>query len=183
MVATAPKFANLAKALLSFFDGCDLAGYNIVGFDVPMISEEFARCGIEWPAEDVRYIDAFKIFLEKEKRDLAGAARFYLNKDHTGAHDARVDVIMTVQVAAKQLMQYTDLAAMTPSQLSKFCTGERSIDLAGKIVLNEAGIPVYGFGKDKGKPVQENPGFGKWMLGQSFPTNTKNIIKKLIGNG
>jgi len=54
--------------------------------------------------------------------------------------------------------------------------------LAGKIVLNEKGEAVYNFGKDKGKSVRLNPGFGQWMLNQSFSTNTKNIVRSLINS-
>ena len=37
-VATAPTFAEIAEKLYAFLDGCDLAGYNITGFDIPIRS-------------------------------------------------------------------------------------------------------------------------------------------------
>ena len=70
---------------------------------------------------------------------------------------------------------------MSPAELEAFCTGGViNVDVAGKIVLDANGIPVYAFGKDKGLSVQKNPGFAEWMLGKDFPANTKAVIRKLI---
>lgn len=181
MVKDAPSFAQIAKSLHAYLDNCDLAGFNILSFDVPMISEEFARCGIVWPADDTNYFDSYRIFADKERRDLSAASQFYLNTPHENAHEAAADVNKTVEVLKAQLVKYNDLSEMSPGQLSKYCVGERSVDLAGKIVLNDEGIPVYSFGKHKGTPVIAEPGFANWMLKESFPTNTKNVIRILLG--
>ena len=44
-VADAPTFADIAEKLAAFLDGCDLGGYNITGFDIPMLEAEFQRAG------------------------------------------------------------------------------------------------------------------------------------------
>lgn len=178
MVHDKPKFTQYAKGLFSFLEGCDYAGFNIIQFDVPFLSEEFSRCGINWPEKDSVYFDAFHVFREKEKRDLTNAVKFYCNETHEDAHDAMADVRATIKVLFAQTELYEDLNS--PEKYSAFCANPNALDLAGKIVLNEQGEAVYSFGKDKGKSVKKNPGFGNWMLGQSFPTNTKNIVRSLI---
>lgn len=178
MVAGRPKFCELSTDLFRFIDGCDYAGYNIVQFDVPMLSEEFSRCGIEWPAAGSKFLDALHVFREKERRDLAGAMRFYLDADHIDAHDALADVKATRRVLVAQMARYADVSSV--DSYGTFCTNPNALDLAGKIMLNEAGEAVYAFGKDKGKSVKRFPGFGQWMLGQSFSANTKNIVRSLI---
>lgn len=175
-----PKFAQYAKGLFDFLSGCNYAGYNIIHFDVPMLSEEFARCGIEWPAKDSSFYDACNVFREKEKRDLTNAVKFYCNESHEDAHDALADVKATWKVFLAQQDRYEDLN--TPEKYAAFCVIPGALDLAGKIVLNENGEAVYNFGKDKGKSVKHNPGFGQWMLNQSFSTNTKNIVRSLINS-
>lgn len=181
MVKDAPPFAAIAKSLFQYLEGCDIAGYNILGFDIHVISEEFNRCGIVWPVEGTCYFDAYRIFAEKERRDLSSASRYYLNKEHDGAHDAAADVSTTSDVLLAQLQKYEDLKGMSAAELSKYCIGERAVDLAGKIVLNDDGVPVYTIGaKTKGVPVVADPGFGKWMLQQSFPAETKRVIKRLL---
>ena len=59
--ADAPSFAALAQQLHAFFDGSDLAGHNIVAFDVPFLAMEFKTCGIEFPAVGTRQLDTLLV--------------------------------------------------------------------------------------------------------------------------
>ena len=36
-VAACPVFADIADKLLAYLENCDLAGYNIQGFDIPLL--------------------------------------------------------------------------------------------------------------------------------------------------
>jgi DNA polymerase-3 subunit epsilon len=181
MVKEAMPFAAYAKGIHEFFSGCILCGYNIKNFDVPLLSEEFSRCGINWPDADVKIIDAYKIFAIKERRDLTYAVKFYTGETLGGAHDAEVDVDATINVFAAQMRVYPDLKAMSVDELQRFCDeGVTNVDLAGKIVLNGQGVAVYSFGKSKGVPVTSDKGFGEWMLKNDFPENTKAIVRSLI---
>ena len=47
-VKDAPTFRQLARNLAIYFEGCDLGGYNVGKFDIPMLTREFARCGIQF---------------------------------------------------------------------------------------------------------------------------------------
>src|SRR5262245_8419896 len=44
-VAGAPAFAAVAGDLLRFLGGCDLAGFGIAAFDLPLLAAECARAG------------------------------------------------------------------------------------------------------------------------------------------
>lgn len=180
MVKDQPLFSNYAKSLFEFIKDCDYAGFNIIQFDVPLLSEEFARVGIEWPHRDAVFYDAFHVFREKEKRDLSGAVKFYCNEEHTEAHDALSDIKATKKVMEAQMKVYADVEDY--EKYGAFCKNSNALDLAGKIVLNEAGEAVFSFGKHKGKSVRLNPGFGRWMLKESFPTNTKKVVESLINS-
>ena len=180
MVRNAPKFSQIATSLFGFLEGCALGGYNIIQFDVPLLAEEFIRVGKEWPAPGTLLADAFKVFIQKERRDLSAAAEFYLNEKHEGAHDAGADVIMSWKVLAAQLSRYEDLKGGSLEDLHKFCLGEMAVDMAGKLKRDEQGIIVYSFGKDKDLPVKTNPGFAQWMLANSFPIETKRKIRQIL---
>jgi len=184
MVANAPTFKQVSKSLFTYFEGCDLAGFNIINYDNPLLAEEFARVGIEWPAPGTRVVDVLKIFYAKEPRTLSGAVKHYLGREHEEAHDAEGDINATDEVLLAMIAKYGDLQVMDIEKLHEFCEGEeKRIDIAGKIVLNKDGVAVYGFGKDKGKTVRDNPGFGNWMLKQGFTTNTKEVVRRLLGYG
>lgn len=184
MVRDKPGFINYAKSLATYMGGCDIGGFNILNFDIPLLAEEFERAGVKgWPGPDTVFIDAYIIFREKEKRDLTGAVKFYMDADHGDSHNVLGDIRASIDVFASQKAKYADILEMDRAQLAAFCCPEPRLDLAGKIVLNDKGVAVYGFGKDKGKSVKANPGFGVWMLKQNFTENTKREVRKLLGYG
>ena len=83
-VADAPRFRDVAAELAAFLAGCDLAGYNIAGFDLPVLRAEFLRAGVPFEISDRRLVDAQRIFFSREPRHLAAAARFYCQAEHDG---------------------------------------------------------------------------------------------------
>jgi DNA polymerase-3 subunit epsilon len=52
-----PTFSNLAPEIAKFLKDCDLAGYNSINSNVPMLKEEFLRAGIEFPLTGKKLID------------------------------------------------------------------------------------------------------------------------------
>lgn len=173
-------FPEIAPDVEAFISGCDLAGYNCINFDVPLLVEEFYRCGVELRLDGVRIIDACRIFRKKEERTLTAAVKFFCDKEIFNAHDAFSDCVATYDVLAAQIERYQDLAGMTVDQLAEFSKEDDRIDWAGKIVRNKEGVPVYNIGKAKGVPVAKDPGFGKWMLGQDFSQDTKRHLRRLL---
>lgn len=54
------------------------------------------------------------------------------------------------------------------------------MDLACRIVLNDNDVPVFNFGKHKGKPVKDvfrnERSFYSWIMQGDFPKNTKDVL-------
>jgi len=181
MVEGKPLFQSHAAEIHRFFAGCDLVGYNLINFDVPILWEEFHRAGIEWDLTGVAIIDPANIFRKKEPRDLTGALRFYCGEERKDAHDARADVDATDKVLVGQMIAYPDLQAMSRAELAAFCRMEDRLDLDGRLQRNKQGDAVYGFGKSKGVRLADDPGFGEWMLRQDFITaQTKIVLRRLL---
>lgn len=181
MVKDLPVFKAYAASMFTYFSNPVLAGYNIRSYDVPLLAEEFARCGIVWPAPDVKIIDQYKIFSLKEKRDLSAALKFYTGEEMTGAHDAENDNLATVKIFKGQMDMYGDLNEMCYEELHEFCCeGKKTLDIAGKIGINENGEAYYTFGKAANILVKNDTGFGHWMLKSDFTTDTKNVLRKLL---
>ena len=57
-----PFFRQVAKSFFTFLEECDLAGFNIIRFDIPILVQEFKRCGFEFTDEGRRIIDIQKIY-------------------------------------------------------------------------------------------------------------------------
>lgn len=181
-VRDAPTFRQVAKSLLAIFDGCDIAGFNSNKFDVPLLIEEFDRAGLRFDLTGRRFIDVQNIFHKMEQRTLVAAYRFYCGKELDGAHSATADTRATYEVLQSQIERYAELQNDVDF-LSDFSGTGRSLDLAGRIVLNDKEVPVFNFGKHKGHSVAEvlrrEPSFYDWMMQGDFPKNTKDVLSGL----
>ncbi|MCG3204491.1 MAG: DNA polymerase III PolC-type [Elusimicrobia bacterium] len=167
-VEKAPTFAQAAPEIASFFEGCDLGGYNIARFDVKVMTEEFKRAGMNFDADNRAVIDSQVIFHQKEKRDLSAAYKFYCHRELSGAHSAQADVNATVDIFIAQMERYTDLPRNL-NELHRFCRGnqDRFVDSEGKFFWRD-GEAVFNFGKFKSQTLrsvaQKNPEYLHWVL-------------------
>lgn len=182
MVADKPTFGELVEQLAVYFNGCDLGGYNIKRFDVPMLMEEFHRFK-KYPIHysEVKLVDVMGIYHRKEKRDLSAAVRFYCEREHEEAHSAKADVLATIDILKRQLLKYDDLEPNT-SFLHDFLDSGNSVDLSGKFVRNEHGDIVFSFGKHQGKLACTEPEYLKWMISGDFPVDTKQVATRIYKN-
>ncbi len=193
-VKDAPTFKDTAKEIDNFLNGCDLGGYNLVQFDIPLLAEEFMRVGIDFSLDNRKIIDAQKIFFMMEPRTLSAAYKFYCGKKLENAHSALADTVATYEVFKGQIEKYAevevedkngnlyipiknDVAHVHQNTVSKLA------DFAGRIVYNDDNVEVFNFGKHKGKPVEEvlkrEPGYYEWMMKGDFPQYTKKILTKI----
>ena len=181
MVQNEPTFREKAKEITLFFSNCDLAGYNIAKFDIPILVEELLRAGLEEnPFEKVKVIDSLSIYFKKEPRNLAAALKFYAGEEIVNAHSAEADVEATIKVLNGQLEKYPDLAP-TADSLHEFSFQENDyLDYDRKFSRNKKGEIVFMFGKNKGLPAAENLGMVKWMLDKDFSEHTKFIARKIL---
>lgn len=178
-VANEPHFKDVAKRIAAFLEGCDLAGFNSMKFDIPILCEEFLRVNVDFNPARHRYVDVQVIFHKKEQRTLSAAYKFYCDRELENAHSARADAAATYEILKAQLDRYPDLENDI-EKLSSFSAFNNNADLAGRIVFNEQGTELFNFGKHKGKPVvqvfKEEPSYYSWMMNGDFPLNTKQVI-------
>ena len=96
-------FSVRAKSLLALLEPCDLAGFNLRRFDVPMLLCEFGKCGLSFDVKNRKMIDVQMIFHREEPRDLGAAVRFYLSRELEDAHSALADIRATAAILTAQL--------------------------------------------------------------------------------
>ena len=183
-VAGLPPFREVAPKILQILENCDLAGYNIIRFDIPMLVEEFERAGYHFDLAGRRLIDAQKIFHKREPRDLSAALKFYCNEEHIEAHGAAADARATLKVLVAQLLRYPDLPHDV-DELDRYCNQKPAswVDREGKLKW-ENGEIVLNFTKNKGKPLREiinhDPNLLKWLLNSDLPRDMKEIIRNCM---
>lgn len=181
-VAGCPSFREIGKDLVKFLEGCDLAGYNAIRFDIPLLAEEFLREEIDFDIRKRKCIDVQVIFHKKEQRTLSAALKFYCKKELVEAHSARADTEATYEILKAQLDMYNDLENNV-DKLADFSHHNKFADLAGRIVYNAKGLEVFNFGKHKGKSVKEilekEPSYYAWMMDGDFPKYTKKVLTEI----
>jgi len=190
-----PTFKQVAKEISRYLHNCDLAGYNAIKYDVPLLVEEFLRADIDFEIKKRRVIDVQNIFMKMEQRTLSAAYKFYLDKELEDAHTAEADAIATYEILKAQLDRYehtvfTNKKGETskPVQndmdaLNEFSTHHRNADLMGQIIYNENDEEVINFGKHKGKKVEDvlssEPSYYNWIMKSDFPMFTKNLFTNI----
>lgn len=182
-VKDCPTFREIAKSLAKWMEGCDFAGYNSIKFDIPMLAEEFLRAGIDFDFRKRNLVDVQNIFHKMEQRTLSAAYKFYCQKDLENAHSAEADTLATYEILKSQLDRYPDKLQNDVKMLAEFSTRSRLVDYAGRIALNDKDVPIFNFGKHKGKPVEEvfrtEPSYYSWMMNGDFTLDTKKVITEL----
>jgi len=189
-----PTFKEVARDYARFFEGADMAGFNILKFDVPILVEEFLRADVEFEYARKKIIDSQKIFHLMEKRTLSAAYKFYCQKEMENAHSAESDTQASMEVLISQIEKYdgqevTDglerKVGMIKNDMETLAklVGDNMVDLAGRMVRNDKGEVIFNFGKHKSKLVEkvfaEEPAYYDWMMNGDFPLDTKRKLTEI----
>jgi DNA polymerase-3 subunit epsilon len=168
-VADEPPFTARAKSLAELLDPCDLGGFNLRRFDLPMLLAEFRRAGLPFSIQGRRLIDAQTIFHREEPRDLSAAARFYLSREHRDAHTALGDIRTTAAVLSSQLERYPHLPRDLDG-LHRYCDEVQPFQTElDRWFDRQSGDLIFRRGKHRGEPLVRvavtAPDYLRWMLG------------------
>lgn len=188
-----PTFKDMSPALLEFFNGCHLGGFNILNFDIDILQKEFGLAGMKFDTDGRAIVDVMSIYHGKvpykkgTKRDLSSAYRYYCEKELEDAHQAKADIRATVDVLLGQYQKYHDLPTDV-YELSNLCTHKRAdfADSTGKFIFGDGKV-IFNFGKYRDKPLNEivtvDPGYLQWILkpkDQDFSEEVKEIVRNAL---
>ncbi len=151
-------------------------------FDIPLLSEEFMRAGVDFDFRKRKLVDVQNIFHKMEQRTLVAAYRFYCDKDLEQAHSAEADTMATYEVLMAQLDRYPQLENDVRF-LADFTTKTKFADYAGRMIYDDNGEALFNFGKHKGRPVKEvlakEPSYYSWMMNGDFTQDTKKVLTEI----
>ena len=190
-----PTFYEISEEVAQWLEGSDLAGFNSAKFDLPMLAEEIERVqrgsrmfpgkSVSIDLHQMQMVDVQNIFHMMEPRTLKAAYTFYCGKDLENAHAAEADTLATYEVLKGQLDRYADDPRIENNvdKLAKFSVKQRTVDYAGRIVLNDKDEPCISFGKHKGKTTREvyfsEPSYFAWIDSGDFTLDTKRQFANL----
>ena len=181
-----PSFKVCADDISKFLAQCDLGGFNVKRFDLPLLETEFRRASAVFSRQDRMIVDVQVIYHKFERRDLESAYKKYCGKSLDNKHHSEVDVRATVEILDAQVGCYNDLPKDITG-LHSFCcdpTESNWIDAGGKFILVDNKV-VFNFGKCKGQcltdVVKTDRDYLLWIIHQSyFPLDVHEIIIKAL---
>jgi DNA polymerase-3 subunit epsilon len=179
-VAEEPEFRQVATGLRSYLEDCDIAGFGVSRFDLPLLEAEFRRARVEFSREGRRVIDTMVIYHNMEPRDLSAAYARYTSKEIERPHAAEADARASAEILDAQLALYPDLPK-TAAALHRFCNPDQDnwIDPDGRLALADGEVTIN-FGQHKGQSLKEvaelEPDYLKWVLDQDFSSQVLAMV-------
>lgn len=187
-LADCGSFADYAREIQEFFLRAGvLVGYNL-RFDLEFLQGEFRRHKMrELETSKLLLIDPYLIWRKCEPRSLGAAHLRFVGRELTGAHGALADSRACADVLGGMVEQF-NLGGKSAAELAELC---------GPVLANnknwigpsyhfrwQDGVPVFGFGKHKGRPVidvaaEDNGSYFVWVEGTDFPAHVKEIARRV----
>jgi DNA polymerase-3 subunit epsilon len=195
-VADMPTFKQIAQSINDFLKGCDMGGFNILRFDLPLLIEEFQRCKMEFEVDARKIVDSQKIFFTMEPRNLSAAYKFYTGgkmSDIGQAHSAETDALATYRVFVEQVKRYKGREIENSKgemyvpvrdsvdHIHQAMSGDM-VDMAGHL-SNRNGQIYFNNGRYKNQLVvdvfKKDPAYYDWLMSQEFPYDTKRRFTRI----
>lgn len=174
-----PTFSQVAGTVFKIIDECDIAGHNILRFDIPIITRQLAESGFIFnPYKEGRnVIDTYQNEVAIHPRTLKGCYTFYYPEmGEANFHDALDDVKICIDILKKQLpiirendWHLNDLAL----------NGVRPAESSMSFVWKDGEI-IFNFGKHKGKVAKYEKDYLNWYLTQSINADTRELVNLLL---
>jgi len=184
-VACEPKFQQYANSIRDFLDGCDIAGFNVIKFDLPFIEAAFKRAGVDFSRQNRQLIDSQVLYHLMEPRDLKTAYLKYCGREMGMTHTAEGDATAAVEILDGQLEIHPEL----PRNVAGLCAmcytvPENYIDPDGKFIWSD-GEAVCNFGKKYyGRKLKdmavEAPDYLQWIATADFTPEVKELVSKAL---
>lgn len=181
MVKQCPTFGQIAERVFGLVEGQDLAGYNILGYDWPLLLNEFGRVRAE-PPRPACLVDALPIFRQEytePPHTLARAWEFYCpGKPMAKSHRALADVRTTYGVlrAQKNRRQNWNGWESAMREVVDQYADSRCLILKNNLTVT--------FGKVAGMPLarvfRENRQHYKWLR-RTFPACDQHLFLQIEG--
>lgn len=170
---------TVAEKFIKFSDGCDMLSYNGRGFDIRMISKEFASVGIEFNINRV-FFDSFLLEQKLFPRTLDVVYKRYTGKDLIDAHDALADVKATIEIFKLQVEAYAN-QDVTLDDIMSF--DESNVFCVDGMIKKDGDNILFARGKYKDVEFMEvarkDAGYIKWFMNNpEFDYHTKQTLRE-----
>ncbi len=181
-----PMFRAYARALADHLKNCDIAGFGIERFGLPLLQAEFERNDVEFEISGRTVVDAMTIFHRLEPRNLASAYSKFVGGSKSDAVD-EVQGARNVYSIIQGEVSSSRSVPVIPTALAAWAKGidDTAIDGEGKFVWSEEGDVLVNFGKHRGERLIDVVGndlpYLKWVAGSDdFDVGVRKIAESAV---
>ncbi len=179
-VADKPPFRAYARALAESLDDCDIAGFAVERFHLPLLLAEFWRAGIEFSMDNRSAVDVMSIYHRLEPRDFESAYRTYaFGEAPDRSSGPRSEAAL--EILEGQLRSSPELPVEL-HMLARWARGvpDTAVDEDGKFTYLDSGEIAFNFGKYAGeelsKVAESDAGYVAWVASnQEFTPDSRAI--------
>ncbi len=180
-VADRPPFRSYARALAESLDDCDLAGFAVERFHLPLLLAEFRRAGIDFSVENRSVVDVMAIYHRLEPRDFDSAYRLYTGdeKPPDRAFSGRSEAAFEILLGQ---LRSSDELPVEPHRLARWSKGvpDDAADEDGRFTHLDTGEIAFNFGKYSGETVssvaENDASYLAWVASNdSFSSDSRKI--------
>ena len=183
-VRSKPVFKECANELAELMEGAVIVGHNARKFDMPLLQNEFYRCGIS-PPKPLVVLDTLEAVrrLKIPRPHNLGAQCARHGIDLSNAHDAAADAAACLLLLWKVMRDHPSSFRRSlqeieewlisgevrkdESELGRALTDLESLDKNGRIRIDE-GAYILAFGRHRGKDLQsierEDSRYVDWLI-------------------
>ena len=199
-----PNFNHYAEEISDLMKGSVIVGHNARKFDMPLLENEFFRCGIA-PPKPIVVLDTLetvrRLKIPRPHNLAAQCARHGI--DLSNAHDAAADAAASLLLLWKLMRDHPSSfrrsleeiehwiisgeARKDESDLGRALSDLDSLDKNGRIKIDE-GVYIIAFGRHRGKDLltieNEDPRYVDWLLSPKGveDDSAREILKEFISS-
>ena len=185
-VVDKPVFRAYARGLADHLEGCDLAGFGIERFGLPLLQAEFKRNGVDFILTGRAVVDAMTVFHRLEPRNFSSAYSRFVGGIYSDSDDGAKRARDVFEILKGELRASSDVP-LKPNEIVKWAKGldDSVIDSEGKFIWSEDGDAQVNFGKHRGERLADvvigDPDYLNWLSGsEDFSEEVRNIVGSAI---
>lgn len=181
-----PPFKAYARALADALENCDLAGFGVERFHIPLLLAEFKRAGVEFSMDNRSVIDVMSIYHRLEPRDFDSAYVKYVGDEEPPERtsEARAEAILRI---LEGQLESEPILPRDPKALGRWARGvpETAVDDEGRFTYSENGQVAFNFGKHSGETLAKvtlnDPDYVAWVASNhSFSKDVRSIATEAL---
>ena len=203
-VKAEPVFKHYSQELFDLMNGAVIVGHNARKFDMPLIENEFFRCGMIPPKPLAIFdtLEAVRRLKIPRPHNLGAQCSRHgidLSKAHDAAADAAASLLLLWKImrdhpssfrrGIKEVEQWLISGEIRneESELGRSLSDLQSLDEHGRIRI-EDGVYILGFGRHRGTDintvVKQDPRYVDWLLSPKGieDEEARNVLSEFISS-